>query len=142
MDFGWVGDVQEVNPSLLHTVISNHMVPFVAPLGIDDEGQTYNVNADTIAHSIAVALNAGALLLVTDSGGVRKDAADPQSHLAQIDSHLFEQGKAEGWIKDGMLVKLKMAFEALQAGIDKVFILSPDDIYTRARGTEISSSSD
>ncbi len=137
VDFGWVGDVKQVEPALLHTLLSSQLVPFVAPLGIDASGQTYNVNADTVAHAIAVALQAGSFLLVTESGGVRENASDPNSRIPRMDAALFESGASSGWIKDGMLVKLKMAFEARQAGIDKVHILKPDDIYTKSEGTEI-----
>ena len=137
VDFGWVGDVEAVDPTLLHTLISNNLVPIVAPLGIDNSGQTFNVNADTVAHGIAVAVNAGALLLVTDAGGVRKEASNAQTRIPQMDVTHFERGKNEGWIKDGMLVKLKMAFAARDAGVSSVYILPPEDIYNRTLGTEI-----
>ncbi len=137
VDFGWVGDVDAVNPHLLHTLLAEGMLPFVAPLGIDEAGQTYNVNADTVAHAIAVALQADALLLVTESGGVRRDATDPATRISSMDQILFEEGTAAGWIKDGMLVKLKMAFEARAAGIADVFILPPQDIFSRTAGTAI-----
>ncbi len=137
IDFGWVGDVASVDPSLLNALLASNFVPFVAPLGIDEAGQTYNVNADTVAHAIATAINAGAFLMVTESGGVRKDAADPASRMARMDAALYQQGAEAGWIKDGMLVKLKMAFAAKTAGIPEVHILSPGDIFSRAEGTEI-----
>ncbi|MFK7846949.1 MAG: acetylglutamate kinase [Rhodothermales bacterium] len=142
IDFGWVGDVKQINPDLLNMLISNQLVPIVAPLGIDASdqtcpGQTYNVNADTVAHAIAVALHAGSLLLVTDSGGVRKEADNPDSRIAEMDKTLFDEGAHTGWIRDGMLVKLKMAFEARDAGISDVHILAPDDIYAKAKGTSI-----
>lgn len=137
VDFGWVGDVDSVDPRLLQTLIGKGMLPFVAPLGIDTAGQTYNVNADTVAHAVAVALKADALLLVTESGGVRRAATDPATRIPSMHLGMFEQGKAEGWIKDGMLVKLKMAFEARAAGIADVFILPPSDIFARTAGTAV-----
>ena len=137
VDFGWVGDVKQIAPALLNTLISSKIVPIVAPLGIDDEGQTYNVNADTVAHAIAVAIHAGSLLLVTESGGVRKDAENPDSRIAEMSQATFEEGSNAGWIRDGMLVKLKMAFEAKNAGISDVHILSPDDVYAKTKGTAI-----
>ncbi len=137
VDFGKVGDVESVDPALLQTLMASRFVPFVAPLGIDKEGQTYNVNADTVAHAIATSVNAGAFLMVTESGGVRENASDPASRITQMDAALYEQGATAGWIKDGMLVKLKMAFAAKNAGIPEVHILSPGDIFSRAEGTEI-----
>ncbi len=137
VDFGWVGDVESVNPQLLMTLLDNGLLPFVSPLGIDDAGQTYNVNADTVAHAIAVALQADSLLLVTESGGVRRQAEDPSTRITSLDQKAFEAGRSAGWIKDGMLVKLKMAFEARTAGVNDVFILPPDDIHARAAGTAV-----
>lgn len=137
VDFGWVGDVDSVDPGLLTSMLDNDFTPIVAPLGIDAHGHTYNVNADTVAHAIAVALRAKAFLLVTESGGVRRNAQDATSRIEQMDERTYDAGASAGWIKDGMLVKLKMAFEALDSGIKQVFILSPDDIVRRSQGTEI-----
>lgn len=137
VDFGWVGDVESVNPELLNLLLANKYIPFVAPLGLDAAGQTYNVNADTVAHAIATAVDAGVFLMVTESGGVRKDAADPDSRIPRMNAALYQEGATAGWIKDGMLVKLKMAFAAKQAGVGEVYILSPDDIYARREGTAV-----
>jgi acetylglutamate kinase len=137
VDFGWVGDVDAVDASLLECLLEAGRVPIVAPLGIDNTGQTYNVNADTIAQSVASALKARSFILVTESGGVRRDAEDPISLLPVIDDATFARGSQEGWIKDGMLVKLKVAFEARKAGIEEVMILRPDDLHSRTRGTRI-----
>ena len=137
VNFGLVGDIEEVRPALLHTLLSDQLVPFVAPLGIDAAGQTYNVNADTVAHAIAVGLQAGALYLVTESGGVRRQADAPESRISQIDAAQFKSGADDGWINEGMLVKLKMAFAAREAGINEVHILAPDDIFRKSAGTEV-----
>lgn len=137
VDFGWVGDVDHINPRLLQTLLAAGLMPIMAPLGIDKAGQTYNVNADTVAHAVAVALQADALLLVTESGGVRRMASDSSTRIQSMDKELFAAGKTDGWIKDGMLVKLKMAFEAREAGISDVFILPPDDIFSRTAGTAV-----
>jgi acetylglutamate kinase len=137
VDFGWVGDVETIDTNLIESLLASGYVPIVAPLGIDDSGQTYNVNADTVAQSIAVALQARAFFLVTESGGVRRYADDPISLMPVIDAATFELGAEEGWIKDGMLVKLKVAFEARKAGIDDVYILRPDDLHSRTQGTRI-----
>ena len=137
VDFGWVGDVKRVNPTLIELLLSQGYTPIVAPLGIDENGQTYNVNADTASMSIAVAIGARSYLLVTESGGVRRDARDPESLLRTIDETAFEKGKQHGWIQGGMLVKLNVAFEALKSGIKEVYITSPDDIESLISGTKI-----
>lgn len=137
IDFGWVGDVDRVDPELIHLLLDHGYTPIVAPLGIDEAGQTYNVNADTVSQAVATAIGAGTYVLVTESGGVRRDAADPSSRLAVVDEAMYREGAAEGWIRDGMLVKLKVALEALRAGIDEVYITSPDDVEDRTRGTRV-----
>lgn len=137
VDFGHVGDVQNVDPMLLQQVLSAGMLPVVAPLGIDDQGRVYNVNADTVACAIAGAINAQQFLLVTESGGVQQDKDLPETRLASCNTETFEQGVQEGWIEGGMRVKLEVAFDAVRRGIPEVFILSPDDIVKRVAGTQV-----
>lgn len=137
VDFGWVGDVRGVNTSLLNALLQTGHLPVVSPLGIDESGQTYNVNADTIAQSIAAALNARAFFLLTESGGVRREPADPKSLLPIIDQATFQRGINDGWIKGGMLVKLNVAFKARTAGVEEVIITSPDDVLSGMKGTRV-----
>ncbi len=137
VDFGLVGDVERVEPGLLQSLLNGGYVPVIAPLGIDGEGQTYNVNADTVAYSIAAALGVETLLLAAESGGVRRDVADPDSLIREIDRPGFEAGLRDGWIQGGMRVKLQIAFDALAAGIPEVFILSPGDLLLRDNGTRV-----
>ncbi len=137
VDFGWVGDVEGVETTVLESLLKAGFVPIVAPLGIDDAGQLYNVNADTVAHAIATALKAEQLFLVTQSGGVRRVADDADSHLAHCTRETYDHGLATGWINGGMGVKLHVAFEALSAGIAEVFILAPDDLLARAYATRV-----
>lgn len=137
VDFGLVGDVVRVDPGLVRALFAGGFVPVVAPLGIDDAGQVYNVNADTVAQHLATALGAEAFLLVTEAGAVRCDPSDPASRLATCDAATFAQGVAEGWIDGGMRVKLTVAFEALRAGIPEVYVLAPDDLLERRRATRI-----
>jgi acetylglutamate kinase len=137
VDFGWVGDVEGVDPALLRGVLAGGMVPVVAPLGIDAEGQTYNVNADTVARALAAALGAEELLLVTATGGVRRQADVPDSHLATCTADTFEQGTEAGWINGGMRVKMEVAFDALSGGVSDVYICAPDDLVRRAHATRV-----
>ena len=137
VDFGWVGEVERVETTVLDNLLTGGFVPIVAPLGIDADGQLYNVNADTMAHALATALNASQLLLVTESGGVRKSVDEEESHLSHCDKATYDHGLAAGWIAGGMRVKLHVAFEALGAGIAEVFILAPDDLLARAYATRV-----
>lgn len=137
VDFGWVGDVDAVDPSLLLDLLAGSTVPIVAPLGIDADGQLYNVNADTVARSLAGALDAAQLLLVTATGGVRRNADEPASHLATCTAEAFEAGTEAGWIEGGMRVKLEVAFDALRTGVGEVFICAPDDMLQRSHATRV-----
>lgn len=137
VDFGHVGDIDAIDPSLLNLLLNNNYVPVLSPLGIDADGNTYNVNADTIAQAVAASLQAHLFLLVTESGGVRQDPKDEKTLLPQINENQFAAGKERGWIQGGMLVKLKVAFEAYRSGIPEVWITQPDDMYSRLKGTRV-----
>lgn len=137
VDFGHVGDVQRVDPHLLRTLLEAGFVPVVCPLAGDEAGNLFNVNADTVACAIAAAVGAERFYLVTESGGVRRDAEDPTSLLPECSRSLFDSGIAEGWIAGGMRVKLKVAYDALEAGIPDVHVLAPADLEAGAGGTRI-----
>jgi acetylglutamate kinase len=113
------------------------MIPIIAPLGIDEEGQLYNVNADTVACAVARGLRARQLVFVTGTGGVRRDADDAASHLDTCDTATFEQGIDEGWIKGGMRVKIETALEALKDGVNETVICAPDDLEHQNRSTRV-----
>ena len=137
IDFGWVGDVDSVDAELLEVLLERGFVPVIAPIGIDAAGHLYNVNADTVSCAVAEALSADEYLLVTESGGVRRDAQDPATHLATCTRDTFRTGRAEGWIAGGMRVKLKVAFDALSAGIPTVCIVPPEGILDHSLGTSV-----
>ena len=137
VDFGWVGDIERVEPGLLRALMAAGFMPIVAPMGFDAEGQRYNVNADTVAQALAITLEAAELLIVTESGGVRRDPADPASLLTECDAATYAKGRTAGWIAGGMRVKLEVAFEALEAGISDVFILSHDHLRNRTHATKV-----
>ena len=137
VDFGWVGDIDSVDPSLIDGLLARDLTPIVAPLGIDDDGQVYNVNADTVACAIATALTAQQILFVTGAGGVRRDADDPTSHLDTCDRATFMAGVEAGWIDGGMRVKIKTALDALEKGVDSAVVCAPDDLLEQVHATEV-----
>jgi len=137
VDFGWVGDIEHVDPSLLENLLKRSLVPVVAPLGLDADGQVYNVNADTVACALAQAVDAAHLLYVTQAGAVRRPPDDPTSRLATCDASLAKQGVADGWIAGGMRVKVETALNALDGSVDAVHICGPDDLLDRSQATEI-----
>jgi len=138
IDFGWVGDVEDVDVDLLQLLVNHGRTPIVAPLGIDDQGQLYNVNADTVATSLAVMLEADELVMVADMGGVRRDPDDPATTIPHLGPQDHKQGVDEGWISAGMRAKLENAFLACSSGIPAVRIVGPEDLDAPDSGTIIS----
>ena len=128
VDFGHVGDVQSVDPTLARTLLGAGFVPVVSTVCADDAGALYNVNADTVAADLAAALSAPRLDLVTEAGGVRRDAADPSSLLARLTEAEVAGGVAEGWIAGGMRPKLETALAALRRGVPAVRVCAPADL--------------
>ena len=135
VDFGFVGDVTGHDSALLEALHTAGFVPIVAPLCADERGQVYNVNADTVALTVAEAAWADTLLFVAEAGGVYRDLADPKSRLAGLDVRGFEAGVTEGWISDGMRPKLEVGFEARRRGIPHVRICAPDALADETAGT-------
>ena len=128
VDFGWVGDVEAVDPTLLLVLTAAGFVPVVASVCADAAGALYNVNADTVAFEVAAALRAGRLDVVTEAGGVRRDPADPGSLLRRMTAAEAEAGVAEGWIAGGMRPKLETARAALGRGVRSVRVCGPADV--------------
>ena len=121
IDPGMVGSVSHVNPEIIHTLADKGFIPVIAPVGVGKNGETYNINADLVASSIASALNAERLILLTDVDGV----LDPEGTL--ISSINFE--KVGRMIKDrhiqgGMIPKVECAVDALKNGVKKSHIVN------------------
>lgn len=136
VDFGWVGDLDGVDVALLRALLAAGFVPVVAPLGVDEEGAIYNVNADTIAVALAEALGATRLRFVAESGGVFRDLADGTTRLDLCDPARLAEGIAEGWILGGMRVKLETALAAARV-VEHVAIVPPDGIADLSAGTRV-----
>lgn len=137
VDFGWVGDIVSIRTGAVDCLLNAGFVPVIAPMGIDEGGQIYNVNADTVASELAAALQAESLFLATDTGGLYRDPNAADAVLTRCDRDQYENGVEDGWISGGMRVKMQVAFEALEAGVRRVFIVGPDDLVTRWAATEV-----
>lgn len=122
VDLGHVGDVASVNAELLRTLIASRFVPVLACLGADERGQLYNINADTVAASVALALHADTLVLVSDVPGVLRDPSDKNTRVPRLSKARAQAEIAAGKITLGMAVKLEEAFAALDAGVPRVHI--------------------
>ncbi len=137
VDFGHVGDIRHVDPTLVQHLLARGMLPVIAPLGVDAEGQVYNVNADTVARALAEALQAEALLFVTETGGVQRSPGPEAAALSTCSAETAATGASEGWICGGMKVKVDMALEALSAGVGEVCIVHVADLVNRRRATQV-----
>jgi acetylglutamate kinase len=125
IDYGFVGDVQKVNTSLLETLISNGIVPVFCAITHDGNGQLLNTNADTIASELAIALSEVFEVTLTycfEKPGVLYDAEDDSSVIEQINQELYTKLKAEKAIHSGMIPKLDNCFNSLSKGVQKIKI--------------------
>jgi acetylglutamate kinase len=142
VDIGLVGEVAQVNPELLRTLEANNFIPVIAPTGVDRGGQTYNINADTVAGEIAGALKAEKLILMSDIEGV-KDAEGKL--ISTLDSADAKRLIAANVINEGMIPKVECCIEALSNGVAKAHIIDGRvrhavllEIFTRSGiGTEV-----
>ncbi len=139
VDYGFVGDVKEVDTSLLSELIRRGVVPVLAPLTHDKKGNLLNTNADTIAGEAAKALAKDfdvTLVFCFEKKGVLADAENDDSVIPQINHSHFKKYVEEGIINGGMIPKLENAFAALEAGVGKVVITKAEQIDTQG-GTTI-----
>ncbi|ASJ20232.1 acetylglutamate kinase [Brachyspira hampsonii] len=122
-DLGFVGDIDNVNTDLLNTIISNKYIPIVATVGCDDEGNIYNINADTAAAKIAESMKAETLIYMTDTPGLLKNKDDENSLISQINIKDINNLIKDGTISGGMIPKVKHCIDAVENGVSKVFII-------------------
>jgi len=120
IDIGLVGEVTQVNTDLIRTLQEQQFIPVIAPVGVGEEGETYNINADTVAGAVAGALGAAKLILLTDVAGVLDLKGQLVSSLNRYQAvTLMEDGTLSG----GMIPKIKCCLEALEEGVVKAHIL-------------------
>ncbi len=122
-DIGFVGEITEVNPKIIMDLLDNDFLPIVCPIGMDDNFQTYNINADDAACAIAKAVNAEKLAFLTDIEGVYKDKDDPNTLISELTVDEARDLIGDGYIGGGMLPKLNNCIEAIEQGVSRVHIL-------------------
>jgi len=140
VDYGFVGDVKQVDADILSDLISKGVVPVLAPLTHDKKGNLLNTNADTIAGEAAKALARYfevTLMYCFEKKGVLADENDDDSVIENINPATFEKLVAEGIISGGMIPKLENAFDALKSGVKQVIITRADLIKKKNSGTSI-----
>lgn len=122
-DIGYVGDVVKVNPELIETLINNDFIPIIAPIGLGEDGMSYNINADDAACAIAAALNAEKLAFMTDTEGVLLDVNDKSSLVSVLTLDRAEEMIESGAASGGMIPKLQNCINAVKNGVNRVHIL-------------------
>lgn len=122
-DIGFVGDIKAVDPKVLYDLMEKDFLPIVAPVGLDDDFNTYNINADDAACAIARAVGADKLVFLTDIEGLYKDINDKSSCISRLSAAQAEELTGSGVIGGGMLPKLNNCTFAIRNGVNRVHIL-------------------
>jgi len=124
VDYGFVGDILAIDPTVLENLLDDNLVPIVSPLSADDDGTLLNINADTVAAAIAGKLGAEKLILATGAPGILETLEDPRSLISYVDSAGLAKLRRDGRLSDGMLPKVAAIEKALAAGVPRVHVIS------------------
>ena len=124
IDFGHVGDIVEINARLLKLLLDNGYIPVISSLGADEQGNVYNINADTIAAEIAVRLQAEKLILLTDVDGILRDREDPSSRISRVTVEEAERLVRERIVSSGMLPKIAAIAHLIRRGVRSAHIIN------------------
>ncbi|OEF97881.1 acetylglutamate kinase [Desulfuribacillus alkaliarsenatis] len=123
VDLGYVGEIKEVNCTLLRGLIEQGYIPVISPLGVDHQGQRYNINADTVAAVVAGALNAEKLVLSTNVAGLYVEENGEKQTISAIGAKKIAEYIASGQIHGGMVPKVQACLEALSRGVQRTHIV-------------------
>jgi acetylglutamate kinase len=124
VDFGFVGDIDAVDTTVLKKLLDNGLMPVVSPLSADQSGTLLNINADTVAAALGAALQAEKLILCTGAPGILGDMQDPRSLISYTDLAGLKRLREAGHIADGMLPKAKAIEDAIRGGVRRVHVVS------------------
>jgi acetylglutamate kinase len=124
VDFGFVGDIDAVDTSVLKKLLDNALMPVVSPLSADESGTLLNINADTVAAAIGAALGAEKLILCTGAAGILGDVNDAGSLISYTDVAGLKRLREDGRIADGMLPKARAIEDAIKSGVRRVHVVS------------------
>ena len=122
-DIGYVGEVKRVNTQLLDTLMDNDFIPVIAPIGLNDDFEAYNINADDAACGVAMAMQAEKLVFLTDIEGVFIDPSNKKTLISEMDINTAKDFIGNGVVGGGMLPKLNNCIEAIEQGVSRVHIL-------------------
>ncbi|WP_408954469.1 acetylglutamate kinase [Natroniella sp. ANB-PHB2] len=123
VDLGYVGEVEQINPEVLKAIINSNYLPIVAPVGVDLEGNSYNINADLVAGRLAGALQAEKLILLTNVEGIMTDPDNEDSLISRLTIEEATKMIESNRIKGGMIPKVEACIDALESNVNKTHIL-------------------
>jgi acetylglutamate kinase len=123
-DLGYVGHITDINTKLLNTLAQDEYIPVIAPIGVGKDGESYNINADTVAGEVAAALNAEKLIFLTDIDGIRRKPNDPDTLIYEISVDEIYKFINMGVISGGMLPKVEGCIHAIKCGVKRTHILN------------------
>jgi acetylglutamate kinase len=123
IDLGRVGEVEKIDPTIINNLLKGGCIPTIAPIGVDAEGHSLNINADLVAADLAVALRAKKLILITDVLGILKDPSDEKSLIPILTIEEAQNLIQQEVIRKGMLPKVEACLKALRGGVERAHIL-------------------
>lgn len=123
-NIGYVGEIEKINPKIINTLIDNGFVPVISPIGTDEDGNTYNINADYVANELAIALKANKLVFMTDIDGLLEDENDKNTLISKINVKTINDMIKSGQIKGGMIPKINSCKKAVENGVKSVHIIN------------------
>ena len=124
IDIGYVGEIKEINTDIIDMLDFNNYIPVISTIGVDKEGQTYNINADYVAGEIAGKIKADRLIFLTDVDGIMQDHTNKETLISDITRKEVEKLIEDGTISGGMLPKVETCLHALKKGVENVIILN------------------
>lgn len=124
VDFKNVGDIRDCNPALLRTLVEHRYVPVLSPLACDDDGRILNINADTVACSVAAEMQAEKLFILSNTNGVLKDVSDPNSRYVYLTVSQAEALIEKREVKSGMVPKLQGVISAVRGGVKRAYLIN------------------
>lgn len=123
VDLGLVGEIESINPEILDVLTENQYIPVISPIGVDEKGNTLNLNADTVAGEVGGKIRAEKLIILTDVPGILRDPSDPDSIIKKTNIQEVLKLIDDGTVKDGMLPKVLTCISALENGVKSAHII-------------------
>jgi len=130
VDLGFVGEIKKINPEILFLLLEKNYIPVIATIGVDESGARYNINADTVAGQLTIALKAEKLIYLTDVDGILREVEDADSIISSLKAEEARLLLESGQIQKGMIPKVESAIQALENAVSKVHFLNGKHVHS------------